>query len=133
MNINWAVENKEFLGIMVSFLTVIIPFTSFILAKNKEQKQVAFEMFHKDLITGFVNQDKTIGLDQQIAIIYEMRNYPQYYPVIKRILHALLDHAKGNLKLRPELIRVIDEAEKTIRYTQKNPIERLFANIFPKD
>jgi hypothetical protein len=128
MNINWVVENKEFLGIVTSFLVIVVPFATFVLTKNKEQKQINFERFHKDLTRGLANLDGKTGLDQQVAIIYEMRNYPQYYPVIRRILLAQITRWKDQLKSKPHFSQLISEAEKTINYTQQNLIKRYIAN-----
>ena len=94
MNIDLLIQNltqnKEFFGIAVSFLAVIIPLMIFLISKNKEQKLIKYKKFH-ELIGGLSNQDqnKKIGLDQQIAIIYELINFPEYYPVITRILSDL--------------------------------------------
>jgi len=84
------IENKEFIGIAISFLSVVIPLAIFLFNKNKEQKQINFERFHKEFISGLSNQSKNIGLDQQVAIIFELRNFPEYFLVTKRILTDLI-------------------------------------------
>ncbi len=124
-------QNKEFIAILISFLTLIVPFTSFLITKNREQKQLNFEKFHRDLMKGLSNLDKKniIGLEQQIAIIYEFRNYPKYYPVIRRILFFEIKRWKKDLKEKPHFAEIINEANETISFTKKNYIKRLWTNF----
>lgn len=133
MNIDWIVENKEFLGIIATFLSLVIPFATFILTKNKEQKQINFEKFHKDLTRGLANLDNDTGLDQQVAIIFEFRNYPQYYPVVRRILTAQIARWRKKEKSEPHYVQLIEEANKTIEYSRYNFLKRLYKDTFHND
>ncbi len=133
MNTSWVIENKEFFGIVVSFLSIVIPSTILVLTKNKEQKQIIFEKFHKDLMKGLANLDGQTGFDSQVAIIYELRNYPKYYPVIRRLLHAQIARWNIELKSKPHFSQLIDEAKKTIDFSLKNPISRKTTELFSKE
>lgn len=130
--INWIIKNKEFLGITATFLGLIIPFATFILTKNKEQKQINFENFHKNLMKDLVNLEGEIGLDQQVAIIYELRNYPKYFPVIRRILEENVIRWSADLKNKPNLDRLITEAKLTINFSSKNFLKRIYMNYIKK-
>ena len=130
MIIDLLIQNKEFFGIIVTFLTVIIPSVILLLSKNEEQKLINYKKFH-ELIVELSNQDKAkkIGLDQQIAIIYELINFPDHYPVIKRILFDLKINWEGKKKNDPKYDRLIREADKTMEYINKNFISRFFIKI----
>lgn len=129
---NLLIQNKEFLGIAIAFLGVIIPLMTFLIGKNKEQQQTNFEKFHKDLINGLSNQEKSIGLDQQVAIIFELRNFSKYYPVIKRILVDLREDWETQKEQYPKLVRLIKETDETISYINKIFIVRFFIRIKAK-
>ncbi len=121
-----VIANKEFFGILVSLLTVLIPFATFIVSKNKEQEQKNVENFHEFLMRGLSNQDGKKGLDQQVAIIFELRRYPEYSPVIVRLLKAATSRWKSEVKSKPHFHQLISEAEATIDYFSKNKLQKLF-------
>lgn len=133
MSIGWLVANKEFLTLIVSFITVVIPLAMFFISKDKEQKLINFEKFHKDLMYGLSNQAGTLGLDQQVAIIYELRNYPEYYSVSRRILLAQIVRWNEKLKSKPHYYQLIDEANRTIKFSQMSFISRVLAKISSKN
>jgi len=118
--IKYVIDNKEFFGILVSFFAIIIPLTTLIYTKRKEQEQNNFEKFHKVLIAGLSNQSTKIGLDEQVAILYELREYPKYYPVIKRILKFQINRWNSQLLKNPHYRLLITEADLTLRYTDCN-------------
>ncbi len=59
--LNQLIANKEFIGICISFFGVAIPLAIFLINKGKEQKQINFERFHKDLMKGLANLDGKTG------------------------------------------------------------------------
>ena|SRR4030042_2111871 len=126
------IANKEFAGIIITLLGVVIPLATFIISKNKEQKQINFERFHKDLMKGLANLDGKTGLDQQIAIIYESRNYSEYYPVIRRILKYQIDRWRRLLKNSPQFKQLINEGKETIVFTNKNFLSRFRIQFLSK-
>lgn len=120
------VDNKEFFGILISILTLLIPLATFLVSKNKEQQQKNFENFHQFLLRGLANLDEDTGLDQQVAIIYEMRQYPKYKPVVIRLLRAQLKRWQRELKNKPHFQQLITESQLTISYLEKNFLQRAF-------
>jgi hypothetical protein len=130
--IGYIMANKEFFGIIISFLGVVIPLAIFLVSKNKEQKQINFEKFHTYLIKGISNLKGDTGLDDQVAIIYEFRNYPEYYPVVRRLLHFQIDRWKKELKESPHYSLLIDEAEETFKYIDKIALARLLIRLWSK-
>src|SRR5690348_9372878 len=93
-----VIKNKEFISIIIALLTVVTPLVSLILSKRKEQNQINFERFHKDLMVGLSNQGGNVGLDEQVAIIFELRTYHAYAPVIKRVLNFQIDRWSKEVK-----------------------------------
>lgn len=138
--INKIINNKEFIGIIISFLSIIIPLAIFLISKNKEQKQINFEKFHK-VLRALYNKDNEFGLDQQIAIIFEIRNFPEYFTVSKRIIMDSKKYWKlinsefespesKKKKLSDEgLKRLTKEADETISYMNKCIIYRFFVRF----
>jgi hypothetical protein len=126
--IDILIKNKEFFGIVATLLGVIIPLATFLITKNREQKQANFKKFHQDLVKNFANIDKKIGIAQQVAIIYEFINYPEYFPVIKRILSSELERWK-KISGQPGVDQLIEEAEKTINFISQNLFYRLYFRI----
>ncbi|OGB75125.1 hypothetical protein A2810_00615 [candidate division Kazan bacterium RIFCSPHIGHO2_01_FULL_49_10] len=128
----WLIDNKEFVGIVIAFLSVIIPLMTFLIGKNREQRQVRFEKFHKDLMRNLSNLAHEAGADQQIAIIFELRNFPEYYPVVRRILTDLRDEwaaegAVGRLNVNSvALNRMVTECDATIEFMAKNFLDRFW-------
>jgi len=82
-----------------------------------------FKTYHK-LLDWLVNEqaysDGKIKLDRQIAVVYELRNFPSYFGVSKRILRGLQEQWKGGDK------RILNEIELTISYMERGWITRLF-------
>ena len=114
------IANKEFLGIVVSFLGIIVPLYQYLSAKRREQIQKNFEKFHEMLIKKIANQDEKSGLDEQVAVIFDLKNFPEYYPVTKRLLKKQINRWEGLLKDKPHMSWLIDEAKETINYIDKN-------------
>lgn len=130
--IEFILVNKEILGVTVSFLSVVIPLAIFLISKAKEQSQINFERFHTYLIKGLSNQDGKTGFDDQVAIIYEFRNYSDYYPVIRRLLKFQINRWNAELKSKPHYRLIINEAEETIAYMSKISLYRFFIDIKSK-
>lgn len=126
---NFIIENKEFFGIIIPLLAVTIPLMTFILAKSKEQEQLNFEKIHNTLLKGLANQEEKTGLDQQVGIIYELRNYPKYYPLINRLLNTQIIRWKKLLGSQPHFDSLIIEAYETLAFTKKNVIHRYITRI----
>ncbi len=87
-------------------------------------KDKRFKTYH-DLIDQMVNEqreaDRKIKLDRQIAVIYELRNFKEYFDVSIRILKGLKEEWKDNDKPR-----VIDEINLSLDYMESNWLSRLF-------
>jgi len=124
--LKFLIANIEFLGIIVSLLVGLIPLAIFLFTKIKEQQRVNFKNFHTYLVKGLSNQKGNTGLDDQVAIIFEFREYPKYYPVIRRLLKFKITHWKKSLKEKPHFNLLIKEAQETIKFINRFPLKRFF-------
>lgn len=122
---NFLSQNKE---LLILIIPLLIPLWKFIDSKSKQQNQINFERFHDSLMSGLANQGgEKVGLDQQVAILYELRNYPEYFPVVKRLLIYQIGRWEGLLGKEPHFNMLIQEANETLKYISKNPIQRLIS------
>jgi len=83
---NW----DKILGVLIAYFSLVLPIYKFLQDKRKEERNKQFENYHKlidELVGG--QSGRTIMLDRQVAIIFELRNFKEYYPVTSRILNGL--------------------------------------------
>lgn len=127
-------EYKEILAIGISFFGIIVPLFQYLHTKKREQDQLNFERFHEKIIRKISNIKTEAGLDEQIAVIFDLKRFPEYYPVSKRILTDLKDWWKPQLKEKPHFSRLITEADETIKYINenKNYFKRLWSEFESK-
>jgi hypothetical protein len=91
-------------GIIIWYFWVAIPIWWYFIEKKKEEKDNRFLRYHHlidELIWG--QPWKKVMLQRQIAIIFELRNFPEYYEVTARILESLKNTWKGNERLINEI------------------------------
>lgn len=88
--------------------------------RRTQLRQQRFENFHRlisDLVEGREGQ-KVPRLDSQIAVVFELRNYPEYREVSRRILKGL----KASWSDNSSNARLIEELDYTLEALQKQPI-----------
>jgi len=124
--IGWVNANKDFADIaikgvvaLVAILGVVFPVWRYLNAKSKEQNQLNLVNFHEKMLGKFSNQQGSAGLEEQVAVVFELRNYPKYFPVTKRILTEAQNRLRGKLTERPELKMLIDEMDLTLGVINK--------------
>ena len=87
--------------------------------KRQELRDRRFQAYH-DLIRRLVEPDdpqKTIYLDRQIAVAFELRNFPEYREVTLRILHGFKNTTWSGLSGGQQ--RLLDEVNLTISFLEK--------------
>ena len=125
-------KNKEAILIIISFLGVVIPLFRYLNAKKKEQKRINFENFHEKMIRKISNIQGDAGLDEQIAVIYDLRRFPEYYSVSKRILSDLIEWWKVQIKDKPHFERLIKEANFTLEFINMNYLMRYYSRLIER-
>jgi hypothetical protein len=126
---NFIKENLEMFVLFVSFLSVVFPFWQYMNAKRKEQRWKNFENFHEKIVRKISNRNGETGLDEQIAVIYDLRNFPEYYPVTDRILSDLIKWWRPQIITTPHFDRLIKEAEQTLDYIRGGIFRRCWSHI----
>ena len=118
--IEWLKLNVEWIAALVSIGAIAVTAIHYINLRSQEIRQKRFEVYHS-LIRDFVQPDQTTGatyLDRQIAVAFELRNFPEYYELSLRLLEGLLhswkEHDSGSQRNR-----LLDEMKRTIEYIQK--------------
>ncbi|MBL7824156.1 MAG: hypothetical protein JNK69_12180 [Saprospiraceae bacterium] len=119
----------HFLKILAAFFgyfQIVLPFYQFVIQKKLDEKDKRFRNFHK-LIQDLVEAPTSgnIILDRQIAIVYELRNYPQYYELIDRLLTDLMQYWADTNKSDPYLHRIQNEILLTLGYIDYKKMWRL--------
>lgn len=109
------------LALVVGGIWALIKFREYL-------KDKRFKTYH-ELIDELVNEqrspDRKIKLDRQIAIIYELRNFPPYFPLSKRILSDL----KNLWKEQP---RIEKEINLSLDFMGKRWFGRILVRVFRK-
>jgi hypothetical protein len=94
-----------FLIVLVPLFTLAFSAMKYIDVRELEQKQRSFENYH-----GLIEKlDSTSSMDAQTAILYELRNYPEYKDVSIRILTSYQAKWKVHEMLITELNLTINE------------------------
>lgn len=120
INLHWI----EVIGLLLAYFAILLPVQQYIGQRRQEERDKRFNNFHR-LVKDLVETDpvtKDIKLDRQIAAAYEFRNYPEYYPITKRLLTDL----KAQWDKVPRLVTELDLTLKYIEYKRTFIILRLF-------
>ncbi len=78
-------------GFVLAFFSLMLPIYHYLGQKRLEEKDKRFKNYH-ELIEKLAGANGQTMLDRQIAIVFELRNYPEYFEVTRRILEGLLEH-----------------------------------------
>ena len=108
------------LSLLIGFFWIVIKFREYVRDRR-------FKTYHELidwLVNEQINPDKKIKADRQIATIYELRNFPKYFDVSKRILKGLQEDWSGGNK------RVLTEIELSIAYMERGWLGRIIEKLF---
>ncbi len=97
------------IAIVVSLFGGLFKFWQYIDIKRSELKQKRFENYHKliERLVSPIPNSEQMSLDIQKAIVFELRNYPEYKKVTQDILG-------GWLEMAPKLKELIRETLETL-------------------
>ena len=104
----------EIIGLLIAYFGLVVPIFRYLNQRKLEERDKRFVNFHgliKDLVEP--GKDGQVMLDRQIAVIYELRNYPKYFDLSKRML--------SDLKVawqKEDYPRIIKEIELTLEYIE---------------
>lgn len=122
----WITDHAGELGLVVGLVPVFLGAIQYLLIKRSEEKARKFENYHrliKELVQGDGEKSSPF-VDRQMAVIYELRNFPAYYPVTKRIL--MRSKKSWGFSLNLWSGNLIAEADKTLAHIKRYEIEDLY-------
>ena len=112
----WISENATALGIIGAFLGALFPLIQYVLVKRSEDRKHTFKVYHR--LIGDLVDPPTPRLDRQIAVVYELRNFKDYFPVSIRILEGV----KASWTKNPssdEIGRIVKEIDLAVAFMKK--------------
>jgi hypothetical protein len=136
--VSWLTDNTETVSIIVTILLALIPavwtFIRYLTLKSKELQHERFKIYH-GLIKELVQPDsagQAMSLDRQIAIVFELRHFTEYFELTQRLLEGLRD-----IWVDPRAKRLTSEIDRTIDYIAANskfkPVSASTALAAPPD
>ena len=118
MILSWISTHAVALGIIATAIATLTPIYKYILIRRSEDRKHTFEAYHR--LIGDLVDPPTPRLDRQIAVVYELRNFKDYYPVTLRILNGVKD--AWNKNPTGDMCRINKEIDLTIKFIEKiNP------------
>ncbi|MBM4132536.1 MAG: hypothetical protein FJ245_02105 [Nitrospira sp.] len=87
----WLNDNAGALSIVLVIIPLAWSAYTYFSIKKADQKERRFLAYHR-LIKQLVEREdpnQPMRLDRQIAVIFELRNFKEYFPVTLRILRGL--------------------------------------------
>jgi hypothetical protein len=121
--INWIVNHLGETGLMLAAILIILSLGAmafaayqYIILRRSEVNQKRFENYHQLidwLVSGRIQGN--IKLDNQMACVYELRNFKTYKDVSMRILEGL----KVNWSKIPVDPRLLNEIDLTLKALQE--------------
>lgn len=118
----WLNTNAGILSITVAILLAVVPavwtFIRYLGLKNRELQFERFKIYHQ-LIKDLVQPEakgESMMIDRQIVIVFELRNFADYFELTLRTLQGLKRQWDTG---HPQFARLIDEMDRTIKFIQK--------------
>lgn len=107
-------NNAGALGLLIVVLPLAWSAWEYMRLKRRDLRQERFKTYHEliKLLVERESSDTPKMLDRQIAIVYELKNFKEYFPVSLRILKGLREEWKeyGPKDKRERLLAEIDES-----------------------
>lgn len=114
------------IGAAIAFMWSIIQFLA---VRSREARHREYQTFHeliKTLVAGNASSAAPF-IDQQAAALFELRNYPRYFPFVRRTLFVLKETWAG------AHVRLVEEIDLTVSYIdhhEANWYRRLNRRLF---
>lgn len=106
----WLNNNSGAIGLFVASLPFLWAAVEYVRKARAERIQTRFENYHR-LIAELVDapEDRPLRLDRQLAIVFELQNYPEYRQPTIRILEHLRATGEKDVPKFRNLISQIDD------------------------
>lgn len=127
--IEWIANNFiKVAGLLIAVIGVVVPIYKYLFDRKLQSQDTRFKIYHgliKSLVEPELQQENVIdsqthiicnkyGImeDRQIATIFELRNFPEYFEITERILCKL----KVQWEVNPNNVHIINEIRYTLSY-----------------
>jgi hypothetical protein len=113
----WLDAHSGAFSLVLTLVTSLFLAVKYLNQRGIEIRDRRFEVYHT-LIQRLVEPapGSVMKLDRQVAVVYELRNFPEYYDVTLRILRGLQDAWKSAQGIE----RLLAEIELTLAYIEAN-------------
>jgi hypothetical protein len=115
--ITWLNTNAQIVSIVLTLLVALVPaawtFIRYLTLKSKELQHERFKIYH-GLIRDLVQPEATgvpMSIDRQIAIVFELRHFTEYFELTGRILEGL-----RQTWIDPRFARLAQELDRTLLF-----------------
>lgn len=133
----WLSDNNGALGFALALITAASALYHYLTIKKSEDAARRFTSYHNMIRDLNVGEDGGAPyLDKQVAIVFEMRNFPEYYPATLRILKRSIKRWRlsASLNTNPFSPNILaDEAELTIKFINRKMDEQSYLCIPEED
>ncbi len=116
----WLNDNAGAVGVVLAVVPLVWATYTYLSIKKQEQKERHFLAYHK-LIQQLVEREdpnQPMRLDRQIAVIFELRNFKEYFPVTLRILRGLKE-SWADYRPKDKRNRLHEELDESISYIER--------------
>lgn len=107
--LSWLSQNAVAVSILLVLIPATLAFAKNLELRNKQLQHRRFVIYHQ-LIRELVQGDSpeaTPMLDRQIAIVFELRHFPEYFELTQRLLEGL-EQAWAKPRILTEIGLTID-------------------------
>ena len=115
-NLSEHATELSILGAAIAFGWSVV---QFMLVRQRDEQHREFDIYHR-LIKELVAPDpesKTVWIDRQIAILFELRRFKRYHEVTLRILNGLREKWSNDSEFT--FPRLLEELDLTIKHISK--------------
>lgn len=101
------------IGAAIAFLWTVFQWLA---VRSREAKHREYQTFHellKTLVNGYQPGTVLSQIDERAAVLYELRNYPRYFPYLRRTIATL------QLKWSTAEPRLVEELYLTKKYIEE--------------
>jgi len=118
----WLNNNAGALGLIFVVVPLMWSVWQYLRFKRQELRAERFKTYH-DLIKQLVEReeaDKPKMLDRQLAVVFELRRFPEYFEPSLRIIKGLREGWSKDYGPVEKRSRLMEEMDATIKHIEKN-------------
>jgi hypothetical protein len=121
---DWVLKNLNEIGVLVTVLAFILSVAvlagsalRYVTVRRDELRNIRYEKYHELLlkVSRGADEQGLLKLVSQRAFIYELRHFPEYGALTKRLLESLLIEWKENTEKSKKLTFEIQDTIKALK------------------